>query len=152
MDMVEEEMLLSSVEKGSGVEGSVEEGSVEEGEEPPHDQSAPRVLSRWRWWPLVELIALIKLALPTVSECTSTTHVPLPHTHTHAHTRTHARTHTHTHTHTQVLMLFFQQFVYSTAILFAGHISGSSRELDAVCKSPPPHTVSWAILKNQYYV
>ncbi|XP_064394643.1 multidrug and toxin extrusion protein 1-like isoform X2 [Halichondria panicea] len=29
-------------------------------------------------------------------------------------------------------MLFFQQFVYSTAILFAGHISGSSRELDAV--------------------
>ncbi len=91
MDMVEEEMLLSSVEKGSGVEGSVEEGSVEEGEEPPHDQSAPRVLSRWRWWPLVELIALIKLALPTVSECTSTTHT---------HTRTHARTHTHTHTHT----------------------------------------------------
>ena len=130
MDMVEEEMLLSSVEKGSGVEGSVEEGSVEEGEEPPHDQSAPRVLSWWRWWPLVELKALIKLALPTVSECTSTTH-------THTHTRTHARTHTHT----QVLMLFFQQFVYSTAILFAGHISGSSRELDAVCKSPPPHSL-----------
>ncbi len=59
--VVEEEMLLSSDDEDSGV-----------GDSGGGEQSGPIRLtgqSVWRWWPLVELKALIKLALPTVSEC-----------------------------------------------------------------------------------
>ncbi len=71
--VVEEEMLLSSDDEDSGV------GDIGGGEQTQNYRSGSIRLtgqsvwiwwqSVWRWWPLVELKALIKLALPTVSEC-----------------------------------------------------------------------------------
>ena len=126
----------------SAVDGGAESALMEDEAEPedsgivvPHlHQPAPRrhctcalrhgLRSLRQWWGTREVLALCRLAIPIVSHIFEMRA-------TRASFCVHVCVHDRMCAPLQVVMLFFQQLLFLISLLFVGHITGESLELDA---------------------